>query len=68
MISVFPGTLSTMTQKHIPLSDTRRETRKTLGWLILLIMRHGTVSLWRLAAHAPSRALVARLRPIVYAV
>ena len=48
MISVFLGTLSTMTQKHIPLSDTRRETRKTPGWLMLLIMRHGMVSSWRL--------------------
>jgi hypothetical protein len=29
------------------LSATRRET---LSWLALLIMQHGTISLWRLAA------------------
>ncbi len=68
MISVFLGTLSTMTQKHIPLSDTRRET---LCWLIFLIMRHGTVSLWRLkktplAAHAPSRARTDSVRRRFY--
>jgi len=40
--------LSEAISKHISLSATRRET---LGWIALLIMRHGTICLWRLAAH-----------------
>lgn len=45
--------LSACLQEHITLSQTRHET---LGWLVCLILRIGTVSLWRLAAHVPSRA------------
>ncbi len=53
MSSIFLNTLSTVTQEHITLSRTRRET---FCWLVLLIMRYGSVCLWRLAAHAPSSA------------
>ncbi|MCP4263993.1 MAG: IS4 family transposase [Candidatus Brocadiaceae bacterium] len=45
--------LSTTLKKHIPLWRTRQET---LSCLIILILRTGTVSLWRLAAHANSPA------------
>ena len=44
----FSNALSEAVSKHIPLSATRRET---LAWLALLIMRQGTMCLWRLAAH-----------------
>lgn len=45
--------LSVRLQEHTDLSKTRQET---LGWLVCLILRTGTVSLWRLAAHVPGRA------------
>lgn len=48
--------LSACLREHIPLSQTRHET---LGWLVVLVLRFGTVSLWRLAAHVPSRAQTA---------
>ena len=44
---MFSNALSETISKHIPLSATRRET---LAWLALLIMRQGTICLWRLAA------------------
>jgi hypothetical protein len=47
MRSIFSNALSEAVAKHINLSATRRET---LSWLALLIMQHGTISLWRLAA------------------
>ena len=47
MQSIFSSALSTAVAKHIDLSVTRRET---LSWLTLLIMQHGTICLWRLAA------------------
>ncbi|MFP6748271.1 MAG: hypothetical protein VCD66_11820, partial [Alphaproteobacteria bacterium] len=40
--------LSTGLENHIALWRTRRET---LVWLVLAIIRTGTVSLWRLAGH-----------------
>jgi hypothetical protein len=46
-------TLSTRLKEHTNISHTRRET---LVWLIILIIRHGTVCLWRLAAHVDSPA------------
>lgn len=63
MSSIFLNTLSAVTQEHIALSRTRRET---LCWLILLIMRYGTVCLWRLAAHAPSSAQTDSVRRRFY--
>lgn len=45
--------LSTHLRDHIDLGQTRRET---LSCLVVLILRFGTVSLWRLAAHARSTA------------
>ena len=48
MQSIFSNALSRAVAKHIDLSVTRRET---LSWLALLIMQHGTICLWRLAAY-----------------
>lgn len=44
-------TLSSSLKEHTKLSETRLET---FGWLVILIIRVGTTSLWRLAAHAQS--------------
>ena len=63
MSSIFHNTLSAMTREHIELSETRRQT---LCWLIFLIMRYGTVNLWRLAAHAPSKARTDSVRRRFY--
>jgi hypothetical protein len=49
--------------KHIGLSATRRET---LSWLALLIMQHGTISLWRLAAYVASAAQTASVQRRFY--
>jgi hypothetical protein len=46
-------TLSTCVEEHTDLSETRRET---LVWLVILVIRLGTVCLWRLAAHVDSPA------------
>ena len=53
MQSIFSNALSEAVAKHIDLSVTRRET---LSWLALLIMQHGTICLWRLAAYVASVA------------
>jgi hypothetical protein len=53
MQNTFSNALSEAVSKHIALSPTRRET---LAWLALLIMRHGTICLWRLAAHVATAA------------
>lgn len=53
MQSIFSNALSRAVAKHVGLSTTRRET---LSWLALLIMQHGTISLWRLAAYVVSAA------------
>ncbi len=45
--------LSRSLQEHITLHRTRHET---LSCLVVLILRFGTVSLWRLASHAHSSA------------
>ena len=45
MQSIFSNALSGAVAKHIDLSATRRAT---LSWLALLIMQHGTISMWRL--------------------
>jgi len=63
MQSIFSNALSRAVAKHIGLSATRRET---LSWLALLIMQHGTISLWRLAAHVASAAHIASVRRRFY--
>jgi hypothetical protein len=45
--------LSALLSKHIGLTGTRLET---MSWLVAQMVRLGTVSLWRLAAHMESRA------------
>jgi hypothetical protein len=63
MQSIFSNALSRAVSKHIDLSATRRET---LSWLALLIMQHGTISLWRLAAYVASAAQIASVRRRFY--
>ena len=63
MQSIFSNALSRAIAKHINLSATRRET---LSWLALLIMQHGTISLWRLAAHVASTAQTDSVRRRFY--
>ena len=63
MQSIFSNALSEAVAKHINLSATRRET---LSWLALLIMQHGTISLWRLAAYVASAAQTASVRRWFY--
>lgn len=53
MTKTFTQTLSSLLKEHTDLSKTRLET---LSWLVCLSLRIGTVSLWRLAAHVPSRS------------
>jgi hypothetical protein len=63
MQSIFSHALSRAIAKHIVLSATRRET---LSWLALLIMQHGTISLWRLAAYVASATQIASVRRRFY--
>lgn len=63
MQSIFSNALSRALAKHIGLSATRRET---LSWLALLIMQHGTISLWRLAAYVASAAQTASVQRRFY--
>jgi len=63
MQSIFSSALSTAVAKHIDLSVTRRET---LSWLTLLIMQHGTICLWRLAAYVASAAQTDSVRRRFY--
>ena len=63
MQSIFSNALSRAVAKHIGLSTTRRET---LSWLTLLIMQHGTISLWRLAAYVVSAAQTASVQRRFY--
>jgi hypothetical protein len=56
---IFSNTLSVAVTKHIDLSAIRRETQ---CWLALLIMQHGTISLWRLAASGASAAQTAVIK------
>jgi hypothetical protein len=60
---LFSNALSEAVSKHIPLSATRRET---LSWLTLLIMRQGTICLWRLAAHVSTLARTESVRRRFY--
>jgi len=63
MQSIFSNALSRAIAKHIDLSVTRRET---LSWLTLLIMQHGTICLWRLAAYVVSVAQTDSVRRRFY--
>ena len=63
MQSIFSNALSRAVGKHICLSATRLET---LSWLALLIMQHGTISLWRLAAYVASAAQTASVQRRFY--
>ena len=63
MQSIFSNALSRAVAKHIDLSVTRRET---LSWLALLIMQHGTICLWRLAAYVASMAQTDSVRRRFY--
>ena len=63
MQSIFSNALSRAIAIHIDLSITRRET---LSWLTLLIMQHGTICLWRLAAYVASAAQTASVRRRFY--
>lgn len=63
MQSAFSNAVSEMLTKHAPLSRTRRET---LAWLVLLMMRFGAASLWRLAAHVETAAKIDSVRRRFY--
>ena len=63
MQNTFSNALSGAIHNHIALSATRRET---LGWLASLIMRHGTICLWRLAAHVATAASIDSVRRRFY--
>ena len=51
MQNTFSNALSKAVSQHIELSPTRHQT---LAWLAWLIMQHGTICLWRLAAYVAS--------------
>jgi hypothetical protein len=63
MQSVFSSALSSLLSQHAGLSPSRRQT---LAWLVLLILQHGSVCLWRLAAHVASRAELASVQRRFY--
>jgi hypothetical protein len=63
MQSLFSAALSSAVSKHIKLSGSRRET---LAWLTLLIMQHGSICLWRLAAHVTTTAQTESVRRRFY--
>jgi hypothetical protein len=59
----FSTALSKAVSKHIELSPSRAET---LAWLALLIMQHGTICLWRLAAYVATTAQTESVRRRFY--
>jgi len=63
MQSIFSKALSKAVSDHIDLSETRRET---LAWLALLVMQHGTICLWRLAAYVTTAATTDSVRRRFY--
>ena len=63
MQNTFSNALSGAIHNHIALSATISET---LGWLASLIMRHGTICLWRLAAHVATAASIDSVRRRFY--
>jgi hypothetical protein len=58
MQTIFSNALAGVVAKHVRLSATMQET---LCWLVLLILRFGTVSLWRLAVHVATEGHCQRL-------
>jgi hypothetical protein len=63
MQNFFSAALSEAASSHIRLSATRQQT---LGWLVYLVMRQGTICLWRLAAHVATTAQTASVRRRFY--
>jgi len=63
MQSVFTNALSRLLSQHTGLSASRRET---LSWLVLLMLRQGSVCLWRLAAHVSTSAELASVQRRFY--
>jgi Transposase DDE domain len=63
MQSVFTNALSRLLSQHTGLSASRRET---LSWLVLLMLRLGSVCLWRLAAHVSTSAELASVQRRFY--
>jgi Transposase DDE domain len=63
MQSVFTNALSKLLSQHTGLSASRRET---LAWLVLLMLRQGSVCLWRLAAHVSTAAELASVQRRFY--
>jgi hypothetical protein len=63
MQSVFTNALSSLLSQHTGLSASRRET---LAWLVLLMLRQGSVCLWRLAAHVSTSADLASVQRRFY--
>ena len=63
MQRTFTNALSEVISKHITLSPTRQET---LAWLALLVMQHGTICLWRLAAYVATKAQTDSVRRRFY--
>ena len=59
----FSDALSKLLSQHIVLAQTRRET---LTWLAFLIMRQGTICLWRLAAYVDTAAEIDSVRRRFY--
>ena len=63
MQSVFTNALSSLLSQHAGLSASRRET---LAWLVLVMLRQGSVCLWRLAAHVSTAAELASVQRRFY--
>jgi hypothetical protein len=63
MQSLFTNALSRLLSQHTGLSASRRET---LSWLVLLMLRLGSVCLWRLAAHVSTSAELASVQRRFY--
>jgi hypothetical protein len=63
MQSLFTNALSRLLSEHTGLSASRRET---LSWLVLLMLRQGSVCLWRLAAHVATSAELASVQRRFY--
>jgi Transposase DDE domain len=63
MQSVFSNALSKLLSQHTRLSASRRET---LSWLVLLMLQHCSVCLWRLAAHVSTSAELASVQRRFY--
>jgi hypothetical protein len=63
MQRTFSNALSEAITKHTGLSPSRKET---LSWLALLIMQHGSICLWRLAAYVVTAAQTESVRRRFY--